>query len=416
MQKQYRIILIPFLLALVIRLVVSHLFVGLSVPPDLSAAPDQADYDAIAWQIANNFQFALPDGTLTMRRPPGTSMMLSIVYMIFGHSYLAARIFIILLSALTCSLVALVCKELFNSRIALLAGSILAIAPGSFYYSMHLLSEPFFCFWIMLAVYTSMLARKNEKNSFNIFSFLASICWAMAILTRPHLLIILFFMLVYFLRKKKTNYCSKEKSQLLWQVIIVVLLVLPWSLRNYYNFKSSGFSTSISYTFLGAHNEKTFSSLEYVGSWYESSKLPEIQGLPKEEALRSSKILKLGINNIAQEPWSLVYLIPAKLLRLFSPYEDIDNNKLLIAFLLQDMVFVPLFLIGFIRSLSSKDLNFRELGWIVFATLITAVIFYGSIRFRHSMLPVMLVYICLSLRSSYFSKSSCFISQPTGTK
>ena len=152
------------LIAFGIRLGMTVAFVGLDAPPDISASPDQAEYDAILQQIAAGNGYAKHDGTPTARRAPGTIFTLLPIYTATDGSYTAMRLTLILLSTLTCLLVGLTVTQVMNPRAGLIAAFLLALMPGHAYYAMHLLSEAPFGFWLAMAVWLTVVAMNQTSR------------------------------------------------------------------------------------------------------------------------------------------------------------------------------------------------------------------------------------------------------------
>src|SRR5207244_3838102 len=105
--------------------------------PKGEANPDQLEYEAFAYEISQGQGFVLETGEPSACRPPGTSFVLAPVYVLFGRSYLAARVWFCLLSAACCPVAGWIAHRLLGAWTGLLAATWLALYPGHAYYAIH---------------------------------------------------------------------------------------------------------------------------------------------------------------------------------------------------------------------------------------------------------------------------------------
>ena len=169
-----------FVSALVIRLAVTVAFTGLGAPPNLSANPDQDEYERITYNVSRGAGYSMNGETPTAVRPPGFTLTLLPVYKIFGRSFAAARLCLILLSAFTCLFAAWSAYQWSGRLPAVITAWWLAVYPGHFYYAMHFLSETVYAFWLSAAVACTLVAMRRQKIA---IGAIAGVLWAMAILT-----------------------------------------------------------------------------------------------------------------------------------------------------------------------------------------------------------------------------------------
>ena len=175
-----------FGVALAIRLGVTWKYQGLAGPPRKEANPDQIDYELFAYQLSIGNGYSFSEGNPTACRPPGTSLTLFTVYRLAGHSYLAARIWLCLLSSLTVLTTGWVAFLLFGRREAIISSLVLAVYPGHFYYAMHFLSEVPFSLALTLACGFGILAARKRPGWADMVCGLA---WGFTILVRPNMLL-----------------------------------------------------------------------------------------------------------------------------------------------------------------------------------------------------------------------------------
>src|SRR6202142_3090005 len=91
-----------FVAALVLRVGLTASFIGINAPPKGETDPDGTEYERFAYFLSIGEGFGSEPGNPTACRPPGPSFVLAPVYVIFGLSFLAARLWWCLLSAACC--------------------------------------------------------------------------------------------------------------------------------------------------------------------------------------------------------------------------------------------------------------------------------------------------------------------------
>lgn len=159
-----RWIIAIFALSLVVRLA----FVAYVHPsPRDGRYDDSAFYDAAARHLAAGDGYVFdptvwkaPDGsaiypgqqdlTATALWPPGYPATLAVIYAATGNSLWAARLFNVLVGALTPVLVFLIARKLFDLTAAAFAGVALAVLPGHVLFTGVLLTETYFGFLLAL--------------------------------------------------------------------------------------------------------------------------------------------------------------------------------------------------------------------------------------------------------------------------
>jgi 4-amino-4-deoxy-L-arabinose transferase-like glycosyltransferase len=360
---------------------------GLNAPPKKEANPDQVDYEAFAWRLVSGRGYSLESGAPTAVRPPGTSFILVPVYAIFGRSYLAARLWFCLLSALTCAATAWAARPSFGARVALVAAALLAVYPGHFYYAMHFLSEAPFALWLILAIGCALRALAGRRRL--LFAVLAGVCWGFAVLTRPHLLLagpIAAALIVFAPAGKKRPYAAS----LAIMAAFLIITVAPWVVRNALVLGKATLNTANGgFTFWGANNEVVLNDPALRGSWIPLKRLLDAEHeLGSDELERDNRAYAFAWTFIRTHWQRMPELCCYKVWRLITPFPDTENRATYWAFALGWLALGPLVVVG-------SALAFRQdrLATIVFwmpivTTVGTTVVFYGSERFRDSLAPV----------------------------
>jgi len=112
-------------------------------PLDVRPGSDSAVYASVAEQIYEHHRFAIPGATSPYDWSPGAPMLYGAIYFATGGVHPGiVRLFVALLSALTCVLVYLIGRRLAGPLAGLVGAGLLAVYPVSVYYSGKLMSEP----------------------------------------------------------------------------------------------------------------------------------------------------------------------------------------------------------------------------------------------------------------------------------
>ena len=391
--RQYIIgLVLVFAIALFARLALTHQFVGFSSPPDVNANSDQLDYEVLAHHLVTGQGYAITPGKPTASRTPGTSLTLAPVYFVFGRSFALGRLWFCLLSAGTCALAVCLGAMCFNRLVGLLAGIGLAIYPGHAYNAMHFVSETPFGFWMLLALFLTAYAMRKERGGWWINS-LAGACWAMAIYTRPQLLLAI--PIAGGLAGIALLWRHPEHIKL-WaiQVVVLLLVLSPWIVRNDIVMGKPSLSTITGYGLWGSHNELTFNDKAYRGGWVRASILEDAEHpLSGNEVDRNDQATQYGIQAIKANSTQMPGLIAAKLWRLATPFTDTDNKVARYAFALSWITVAPLLLLGLVIAFKRAPATAWMLALPILATIAGTVIYYGSVRFRDSVAPVILIFV-----------------------
>ncbi len=397
-------LILIFLVAFTARLALTHQFVGLNSPPDANANSDQIDYELLAYHMVTGQGYTVvpgPPGSPTASRTPGTSLTLAPIYAAFGRSFIAGRVWFCALSAFTCLLVAWLGAICFNRTVGLLAGIGLAIYPAHAYNAMHFVSETPFGFWLTLALIASIYAHNRRQGGAAIkwtLDALAGTCWAMAIYTRPQLLLAVpiagaLALIAFALRDRE------HLKRFAVQVVVLSLVLSPWIIRNAVVMGKPTLSTITGYGLWGSHNDLTFNNPAHQGGWVKASLLIDADHpLTGSEVERNDQATRYGLDAIRANADKMPALIAAKLWRLVAPIKDTDNRLVQIAFAAGWLAVAPLLLIGLLLSLKRSPATAGLLLLPILATLASTVIFYGSDRFRDALAPVLLVFAAVGFQ------------------
>jgi 4-amino-4-deoxy-L-arabinose transferase-like glycosyltransferase len=390
--RSYRIALLTlFLAAFGIRVLATALVVGLDSPPDEGAfGLDVIDYEGFARSMSAGRGYSLPDGTPTARRAPGTSFTLLPIYWLFGRSHPAARLWMCLLSALTCVVVAGIARPVLGPVVALVACAWLAVYPAHVYFATHLLSESGFGLYLALGI---LLSLRSLRSGAAATAALAGLCWGMAALTRP--LILAALPLGWLLAAASAPEQRRPRLRIaLVHSLVVVALLVPWVIRNERVMgQATLVTTAPAQAFWGAHDEKTLNNPRRIGYWTRIVQLQdEDHVLAGSETEIAAATWRYGFEAVRENANQLPRLVVWKLWRFVSPF-DVTPNPLLVWIPAFAWLATAPFVIAGIALVSRRAPELAALLALpLLATLAAVVATHGATRFRDVLAPCLLIY------------------------
>jgi 4-amino-4-deoxy-L-arabinose transferase-like glycosyltransferase len=386
---------IVFGLALALRLAGAAVFQGLDAPPDLDAQPDQIDYEQLAFQMSIGDGYSFAHDVPTAHRPPGTSLALLPVYAIAGRSFAWGRVWFCLLSALTCAAVGWLGTLCFGRMVGLAAATWLAVYPGHFYYPMHFVSEVPYGLWLVLACgFTIASIQRNERAG--MADVIAGVLWGLATLTRPQMIFIVPLAGLFLVFHRR--WLRQLLPRLAIQACVVALVLTPWLVRNEIVMGKPTLSTVGAYTFWGSHNDVVLTTPALRGSWVRTSDLVDADHpFTGSEIEREAAAWKYGMAFVTEHWSEMPGLVLMKLWRLVSPLEETPNRPVFWSFAIAWILTAPWVALGIALSLRRQPVAASVLLLSVLSTVVTAMVFYGSPRFRDSIVPILIVFAAYGL-------------------
>lgn len=393
----------PFLIALLIRLAYVLFY------PQLSVHGDAAQYDTLGWHLAQGLGYRLPGGEPNVYWAPGYPGVLSGIYWLFGHSYVAVRIVQSFFSAIVAALVTVIAGRVFDQRAALLAGLLCAVYPGFIGYSGLLLTETVFTTLLVVQVYWLLMISGN--TSWKSLAGLGVLAGLTALVRAEIVLLPLFvFVALRFLFRDQS--VTVKHGVLVYAT--VALTLAPWAMRNY--------AVTGHFIPLTVHGGDVLWISSYKEEWLEFYPDREpyrslVAGLSEFET--SQVLRREGIKNIVEDPIGYAWLCAKRFPRLwigghsmvFAGLEDSTRAYLerrqyglflvKLTMLAGNTLLVLLGAYGAYRALSRRLADIRSLvvlgAPVVFVTAIHVVLF-ATARFHVPVMPFMLIFVAVALR------------------
>ena len=393
----------PFLIALAIRTAFVQLY------PQLSVHGDAAQYDTLGWQLAQGLGYRLPGGEPNVYWAPGYPGVLSVIYWLVGHSYLAVRIVQAILGAEVATLVALIAGRIFDRRTAVVAGVLCACYPGLIGYSGLLLTEALFT--ILLAGMVYWLLTITGASSWKSFAGLGVLAGLTALVRAETVLLPLFVFVtlrVFF----------RDRSVTVKRVVLVyatvALTLTPWAARNY--------AVTGEFIPLTVHGGDVLWISSYKEEWLEfyPDREPYKSLVTGLSELETAKVLRReGIKNIVEDPLGFAWLCAKRFPRLwigghsniFAGMEGstrgyLEQGRYVVFFVKFSMLALNSLLIllgvyGAYWAFSRRAADMRSLvvlsAPVVYITAIHVVLF-ATQRFHVPVMPFVLVFTAVALQ------------------
>ena len=191
---------------------------------------DIDNFGSIAVNMIHGHGFVFKPGlSPTLFREPLYPLFLAAIYSVFGENLLAVQFMQTLLGTLTCLVIYLIAKEIFEKKTAILSAFIFTLYPLFIWYTARIWVETLFTF--LLSILVLVLVKFLKSPSILKASALGFILGVINLCKSNLLLfpiVLLFALLVSSRYKKKEtllSFCS--------MFVFMSLVIAPWTYRNY---------------------------------------------------------------------------------------------------------------------------------------------------------------------------------------
>lgn len=219
-----------------------------TLPPAL-VWPDEQEFVTIARHLAASDGYV----SASYRANPVLPLYLAGVFRVFGESYLAARVGQAIVGALTCVVIAATATRLLGAQVGFVSGLLLAIYLPQVYLSGVFYAECLFTFLIAVTVHCAVRSRAGRDAWPWLLATGTS--FALSALTRPIFLAYLPFLAAALVLPNRADGVDRDSlaRRLAMGAALVVatgVVLLPWTLRNYFVLGrpvvvSTGFGTKL---------------------------------------------------------------------------------------------------------------------------------------------------------------------------
>jgi len=163
-------------------------------------------------------------------RAPLYPYFLALVYRIFGHDYLIARLIQFLMGSFSCVLVYFLAKRIFNRRTAAIAGVAASLYGVLIYYDGELLIPVLLVFLDLVLILSLLWA--DQKPSYARWGVCGAVL-GLSALARPNILLVGAALVVWMIIRSKNRGKAAGSKSLVCFVLGAILVVSPVTIRNY---------------------------------------------------------------------------------------------------------------------------------------------------------------------------------------
>jgi 4-amino-4-deoxy-L-arabinose transferase-like glycosyltransferase len=409
-----------YLTAIIILSVVLRLGAALYVGDEVVELPgtnDQITYHTLAQRVMGGHGFtfhdhwwpATPVGEQTAHWSYLYTFYLMGVYTLFGPHPLAARIIqAVLVGVLQPLLAYLLGRRIIHPAAGLLGALFTAIYTYFIYYSVALMTEPFFITAVMFSLYLSILlieklrpgskgekfldavSDRSHKRDEILLAIALGFSLAAALLLRQLILLFIPILLIWI-----AWFCPRYKLHLLLlPVLIIAGVILPFTVYNYSRFETFVLlNTNAGFALFWSNHPVYADQFEPIlsGSYY--------QLIPRElrhlnEAALDKALLGLGLKFIIEDPARYMSLSISRIPALFQFWPSADSSFISnLSRVLSFGILLPFMVAGFlasiIRSLKNEYKETRPYLYLIITFLVFYILLHllswSLIRYR---LPV----------------------------
>lgn len=275
---------IAYILALAVVLRIAAIFLlGRHINPEVW------EYDTLALNMIHGKGYVM-DALNTQYYSlgyPGYALFSALSHIITNNNYFILELVQVALAALTCFLVYLIGKKIFNEKAGLVAAFLAATHPGLIVYSTKIHEMVLVAFLIAIIAWLIISLDWTKKGS----NFFVGILIGIGVLTRPT---VIFFIPAYFLYIWVSSHRFRDSLiPGLITVAAVIMVILPWTVRNYNIHKRIIFITTSSAEHFWRGNNPNAS-----GSSLTPGGISIIEAAPKEFQDKIYKLDEIGQSDL----------------------------------------------------------------------------------------------------------------------
>lgn len=391
-------------IALIARLVFLIGALGFDAP----ARGDEINYQDRAVYLAQGKGFVTSRGEPTAARPPVFPLVLAGLYRVLGVSVAIGRAFQVLVGVAGVGLVFLVARRLFAPRVAMLAAALAAVNPYLVFASSYILTESLYT---LLVLVIALAVDKGAAKNFTGWreTVISGLLVGVASLTRPNAILLVCAVVPLVLTAGRANLWGRIRKSVVL-MLAVMLAILPWALRNHAKLGEwVVFTTHGGITFYQSNNLLVCQEPALYGSVAPREMLPGWAAIQAAGEIRGDKeAWRLGKQFLRENPRLIPGLVANKFLRFWrlrshAPGSGVKGgwwwNKGRIlgrmassidAGVIYAAVIIPCFLLGLLVTARAWR-RLLPLYGIIAVHVMVALVFYGSLRARIPIEPVMAI-------------------------
>ncbi len=415
-QKETLLVLALFLLAFVIRFVYLNQI-------KLNPYFDTPQIDAL-WHHNWAKEIAAGDwlGKEVFFRAPLYPYFLGTLYSLFGESFYLPRLIQIIIGSLSCVLIFLLGRKVFNKTVGIIASVAACVYAPFIYFDAELLIPVLVIFLDLTLILLLLRAEVRLKKR---WWFVAGIVLGLSAIARPNILIFVPFVLLWICIRFWENNKNRIIPSALFLLFGSILIISPVTIRNWVVGKDfvlissqGGMNFFIGNNPISDGKTATAAAVALPlegyrdNVWISSVRLAE-QSVGK--GLKPSQVsnfwVRQGLDFVRTHPLGYLQLLGKKLYYFWNSYE-IESNKSLYFFsrwssllrlLLWDHllrfpfgIICPLAILGMILNAKNWKRYFLLYAFVL-SYMLSVILFFVTSRFRLPVIPFLIIFASYSI-------------------
>lgn len=370
-QSPQRTLLYIISLAVLLR-VASSFFLGNTIEP-LPGIFDQTSYHNLAIRVldGHGFSFGQAWWPSTPANQPTAhwsylyTTYMVVVYALFGVNPLVARLIqAVAVGILMPLLLYRLALQLFPKeqapQIGLLAAAISAVYVYFFYYAAALITESFYIVAILWSFHVAIQIVQSDESTTRHW-LLLGVALGTAVLLRQLFMLFIPFLFVWLLWAKRPNLFKFAIPTL-----IILLMMLPWTIRNYYAFGLFvPLNTNSGYAFFWGNHPSygtRFVPILPTRDYYDMIPEEMRHGVLNEAELDNA-LRELGMANVWADPVRYMWLSLSRIPHYFIFWPSAQSSLISnLSRVLSFGLFLPFMLYGLWLSLRRREPNWQ--AWL----------------------------------------------------
>ena len=357
--------------------------------------PDAASYDELGWRLATGQGYVDDDGRPTAYWPVGYPAWLAGVYLVWGHSWLAAGVMNAVLGTVIVFLTYWLARQVISARQAVLAAAIVAFLPSYVIaYTSNLRNETLYAVFVLLALVETIHAVRapSWRNA-----ALLGVLIGLGVYVRPTLLLFpVVFGVLLLLHSELT--LKRTIALTILAGCVVIVTISPWTVRN--------FLAMDDLVLTATNGGKTFYLGNGLGATGRHRRVDMSVFSDQSEMTVYREGYRKGVENILSDPVAWAQILPVKVWYLWrsdissmAPYLLPERHQPLLGWLrvLGQTYYTVIVLAALVGLCTTSPLRYWRHS-SMFLLILTLVywtlfhmMFHGQGRFHMPMVPVIVV-------------------------
>ena len=375
---------------------------------------DEINYQQHAADLAAGKGMIRSDGQSSAARPPLLPLVLGGLYRLVGVNVVAGRIFEVVLGVAIVGLTYMLARTLFSERIALVAGALAAVNPYLIFISSYLLTENLYTVLMLALLLVLEMAGRNGFAGFR-GPVIAGFLLGLANLARPNAVVLAFVIALCVLLFGSGNLLRRTRGVAVFLLALAVVIA-PWALRNHAKLGAwVVFTTHGGITFYQSNNQLVHDVPGFHGGVAPRESLPGWDKLKDAGEIEGDRAAwAMAKSFLKDNPRLVPRLLAYKFLRFWrleshAPSSGVrggwwwNKSKLLGSLasrldvgIIYSIIVIPSFILGVVVTIREYRKLFALYG-VILVHVLVAMMFYGSLRARVPIEPLIAVFAAAAL-------------------